>query len=112
MSNHLEVVAGGMRLVTLRGELDAHDAPGLRETFASAFDGAPAPVTVVLDLGQVTFLDSTVLGSIVGLLRRVREADGELRVVLPSAQAFRIFEITGLDTILDTYPTRAAALER
>jgi anti-sigma B factor antagonist len=111
-TNHVEVVAGGVRLVTLRGELDAHDAPGLRETFAAALDGAEAPATVVLDLGQVTFLDSTALGSIVGLLRRVREAGGELRVVLPSAPAVRIFEITGLDAILETYPTRAAALER
>ena len=111
MSNHVEVVAGGARLVTLRGELDAHDAPTMRETFATALDDAPAHARVVLDLGQVTFLDSTALGSIIGLLRRVREADGELRVVLPSAPAVRIFEITGLDGILETYPTRAAALE-
>ena len=111
MSEHFEVVDGGARLVTLRGELDAHDAPRLRATFADALEGAPAGVRVVLDLAQVSFLDSTALGSIVGLLRRVREADGELRVVLPCAPAVRIFEITGLDAILATYPTRVAALE-
>ena len=110
MSDHFEVVDGGTRLVTLRGELDAHDAPRLRATFADALAGAPAGTRVVLDLAQVSSLDSTAHGSIVGLLRRVREADGELRVVLPSPPAVRIFEITGLDTILATYPTRAAAL--
>lgn len=111
MSDHFEVVDGGTRLVTLHGELDAHDAPRLRATFASALEDAGAETRVVLDLAQVSFLDSTVLGSIVGLLRRVREAGGELRVVLPSPPAVRIFEITGLDAILATYPTRAAALE-
>jgi anti-sigma B factor antagonist len=111
MTDHFEIVNGGTRVVTLRGELDAHDAPTLRTTFSEALEAAPPQPRVVLDLTQVTFLDSTALGCIVGLLRRVGEADGELRVVLPGAPTVRIFEITGLDAILPTYPTRAAALE-
>lgn len=111
MGDHFEIVNGGTRVVTLRGELDAHDAPALRTMFSEAVEGAPAEPRVVLDLAQVTFLDSTALGCIVGLLRRVGEAEGELRVVLPGAPTVRIFEITGLDAIFRTYPTRAAALE-
>jgi len=77
MSGTLDGSQGGTVVVTLSGELDAHDAPGLRELFASAHERAQADdVSVLLDLTQVTFLDSTVLGSIVGLLRRVREAGG------------------------------------
>ena len=112
MGEHLEVSNGGdLIVVTLSGELDAHDAPRLRELFSAAVERAKAERgEVLLDLTQVTFLDSTVLGSIVGLVRRVREADGELGVVLPRGTALRIFQITGLDTILTTYPTRAAAL--
>jgi len=111
MGDYFEIVDGGTRVVTLRGELDAHDAPGLRGAFSEVVEGAPARTRVVLDLAQVTFLDSTALGCIVGLVRRVGEAEGELRVVLPGAPTVRIFEITGLDAILRTYPTRAAALE-
>ena len=112
MGEHLEVSGDGLTVVTLTGELDAHDAPRLRELVlrrGRALQGAERG-EVLLDLTQVTFLDSTVLGSIVGLVRRVREADGELGVVLPRGTALRIFEITGLDAILTTYPTRAAAL--
>jgi hypothetical protein len=47
----------------------------------------------------------------VGLLRRVREADGELRTVLPETTAKRIFEITGLVQALDVWPSREAATE-
>lgn len=110
MSEHFEIVQG-TTVVTLRGELDAHDASRLRTTFSEAMEDAPAAPRVVLDLAQVTFLDSTALGCIVGLLRRVGEAEGELRVVMPGAATVRIFEITGLDAVLQTYPTRAAALE-
>jgi anti-anti-sigma factor len=95
-------------VITLTGELDAHDAPELRTTFESAL--ATSPAVVVLDLAAVDFLDSTVLGAIVGLLRRQREAGAELRVVLPETTARRVFEITGLDAALDVRASRADAL--
>ena len=104
---HVEPVAGGL-VLTLRGELDAYDAPELRRAFADST--AQESRVVVLDLTGVSFLDSTVLGTIVGLQRRVREADGELRVVLPESEARRVFELTGLDRALDIRPSRDSAL--
>jgi anti-sigma B factor antagonist len=95
--------------VALSGELDAYDAPSLRDAFGELVRKQPA-ATVVLDLVSVTFLDSTALGTIVGLLRRVREGGGELRVVLPETAARRIFEVTALDRALDIWPSRDAAL--
>ena len=105
---HLEPFEGGL-VLTLSGELDAYDAPALRTAFAdAAADGSAS--AVVLDLTTVSFLDSTALGTIVGLLRRVRERGGELRVVLPETEARRIFELTSLDRSLDVRPDRASAL--
>ncbi len=100
-------------VVTLRGELDAHDAPRLKAELATGIDGAARLATgprLVVDLTGVAFLDSTVLGTIVGALRRVREAEGELVAVLPETPARRIFEITGLDQVLSVQPSRAEAL--
>jgi len=111
-SGELEV-AGGSAIVTLRGELDAHDAPRLREMFAGALERASAAgghPRLVLDLRAVDFLDSSALGAMVGALRRTREAGGELAVVLPEGQARRIFEITGLEGVLDVRETREEAL--
>lgn len=104
-------------IVTLRGELDAHDAPRLRDVFTAAVEGLSAEPDrderrLVLDLTGVAFLDSTVLGTMIGALRRVRETGGELRVVLPETPARRIFDITGLQSVLDIYATREAALGR
>ena len=100
-------------VVTLRGELDAHDAPRLRSDLVTAVERGERTgerPRVVLDLAGVAFLDSTVLGTIVGALRRAREAEGELLVVLPETPARRIFEITGLDQVLSISPSRADAL--
>jgi anti-sigma B factor antagonist len=96
-------------VVTLRGELDAYDAPSLRRAFSELTDGKNG-IQVVLDLAAVSFLDSTALGTLVGLLRRVRENGGELRVVLPETAARKIFEVTSLDKALDVWPSREAAL--
>jgi anti-sigma B factor antagonist len=105
---HVEQFEDGV-VLTLSGELDAYDAPTLRSAFADAVAVGDASV-IVLDLAAVSFLDSTALGSIVGLLRRVREAGGELRVLLPESDARRIFELTALDVVLDVHPSRASAL--
>ena len=94
-------------VITLSGELDAYNAPELRSTFERVLETEPA--VVVIDLTSVTFLDSTVLGAIVGLLRRVREQGGELRTVLPDTTARRIFEITNLVAALDVWPSREDA---
>jgi anti-sigma B factor antagonist len=106
--------AVGAAVVTLHGELDAHDAPRLRDQFAgalAALDGIGSP-RLVLDLTAVEFLDSTALGTMIGALRRTREAGGEMVVVLPETSARRIFEITGLDSVLEVRATRHAALQR
>jgi len=102
----VESLASGA-VVTLSGELDAFDAPDLRRAFETVLETRPA--LVVLDLTAVTFLDSTILGALVGLLRRLRETGGELRTVLPETTARRVFEITGLDAALDVWPSRRDA---
>jgi len=99
----------GAYVVTLRGEIDAFTAPGLRDDMHRLVEEQDANV-VVVDLSKVTFLDSSALGALVGLLRRLRERDGQLRIVQPATAARRIFEHTGLDAVLDLYEDRSSAL--
>ena len=96
-------------VVTPHGEIDAFTAPELRLELRRLIevDGAH---TVVVDLTVVTFLDSSALGTLVGALRRLRERDGNLRIVRPASTADRIFALTGLDTVLDLYSTRRDAV--
>ena len=54
-----------------------------------------------LDLGQVTFLTSTVLGKLVGLHKRVRAAGGELVLLNVAGGVYEVFAVTRLDQVLD-----------
>lgn len=96
-------------VVTLRGEIDAFTAPELRVELHRLTEVDEAQI-VVVDLTLVTFLDSSGLGTLVGALRRLRERDGNLRIVRPASSADRIFALTGLDTVLDLYATRDDAI--
>jgi anti-sigma B factor antagonist len=102
-------IVGDVHVVTLHGEIDAFTAPSLRDDLRALVEDTGA-LTVLVDLAAVTFLDSSALGALVGVVRRLRERGGQLRIVQPHTAAARIFELTGLDAVLDLYEDRAAAL--
>ena len=98
----------GVVLFVLVGEVDLHVAPELRSRLTAAIDeGADY---LVLDLSRVTFMDSMALGILLGALKRLRPAGGELRLVAPGPDLRRIFEITLLDQVFTINATRHEAL--
>jgi anti-sigma B factor antagonist len=101
-------VDGGMPVIALSGEHDLSTAPELR---ARLHDLAEANA-VIIDLDETTFVDSSILGVLVGGLRRARESDVPFGIVL-SGDAHpairRIFELTGLHDVFPIYPSRAQA---
>ncbi len=64
---------------------------------------------VIINLSKVEYLDSTGLGVLIGGLKRLREAGGNLVLVAPGMRIQRIFEITGLNKIFDIYATEEEA---
>jgi anti-sigma B factor antagonist len=92
-----ERVDHGLPVIAITGEIDVATAPQLRESLHGVI--AQGHATVVLDLLGVTFLDSTALGVLVGGLKRCRELDGELHIVVTDARIRKIFEITGLNKV-------------
>jgi anti-sigma B factor antagonist len=85
----------GWTVVTVHGEIDVATSPTLRECLIDLVNGGAT--RLVLDLEAVDFLDSTGLGTIVSLLKRVRTHGGDLRLVCTEARIRRLFEITGLE---------------
>ena len=99
----------GATVVEVAGELDLHSAPQLRAELARAIESG-APPRIVVDLGGVTFLDSTGVGVLVGALKRAREAGGKLHFCNAQPRVNRVFEITGLLGALPLFSTREDAL--
>jgi anti-sigma B factor antagonist len=96
----------GTAVVSAAGELDAYAAPDL----AAAFVRVTGEDRLIVDLGAVSFLDSTALGVVVRTIRAVDERRDRARIVLPTGPARRIFEITTLDRVLPVAHDRAEAL--
>jgi anti-sigma B factor antagonist len=67
--------------------------------------------TVVVDLTDTTFIDSTTLGVLVGGVKRLRPDGGQLVLVCSDRNITKIFEITGLDKVFTIHATLAEAVE-
>ena len=88
---------GDCAVLRVTGEVDVYTAPALRERLLDlAAEGA---VHVVADMSRVDFLDSTGLGVLVGGLKRLREHDGSLTLVISATRILRLFEMTGLTRV-------------
>ena len=101
------VVRDGLGLIELSGEVDLYTAPRFKDDLIALIDEGVA--RVVIDLSQVTFIDSTALGVIIGGVKRLHERDGSLALVAVSRPVVRILDITGLNRVLTIFDTREAA---
>ena len=99
---------GDAQIVVVTGDVDLHTAPALREQLASLADSGER--RFIVDLTDVTFLDSMGLGVLVGAKKRITERDGGIDLVVSRPEIRRVFEITMLDEIFGLFDNRAAAL--
>jgi anti-sigma B factor antagonist len=88
-------------VVEAAGEIDVATSPLLRAELAALLERAPESIT--LDLGAVSFIDSSGLGVLVGALKGLREHNpaGDMRVLHPQDAVRKVFDITGLDNLFD-----------
>jgi len=105
----LELEAGGTAAhpeIKARGEIDVATSPRLRSALHDRFARGAEDIT--LDLSDVTFIDSSGLGVLVGALKQFRDqakgsggdaCDGTLRIVGAREPVRKVFEVTGLSSV-------------
>ena len=98
----------GTIVLAVHGDADLKGAEELESRLAEVIEERPA--AVVLDLSEVTFVDSMILGVLVQGRKRLRAGGGRLRIVAPRAEIRRIFELTHLDRLFELDSTREQAL--
>ena len=96
-------------LVVAKGELDLSATPRLSTVLAMA--SASPGGRLVLDLSDVTFIDSTALGTILKAAAQLEETRTSLAVVVPEGPVRRLLEMTNLTQRFRLFATRAEALE-
>ncbi len=115
-------LANGTRVVVLAGELDLYRAPEIEEALAQAIEpprdgderrgrcGALSadrgrnahyePRCLIVDLREVSFLDSTTLAILLAASRRERARGNEFVVLVGPRTPTTVFEVTGFDRLL------------
>ncbi len=85
--------------VAVRGELDVATSPRLRTELTVLL--ARGATDITLQFGDVSFVDSSGLGVLVGTYKRMREeGTGSIRIVGAQPSVRKVFEITGLESAL------------
>ena len=97
-----------LALVSASGELDLYSAGCLRARIEEA-DTVGAD-TVLVDLSEISFLDSAGLGVLVQETERLEGRGHSLVLVTNDPRTRRVVEVTGLNRVLRTYATLQDAL--
>ena len=97
----------GAVVVTLAGELDLYNADEVR---GALLDACAGEASLVVDLEDVRFIDSTALGVLIEARSRMEDRSG-FRLAAPGLETRRALEVSGLDRHFLVHDTLAEALE-
>jgi anti-sigma B factor antagonist len=93
--NHSLSQESGNTVLRVQGELDALSCPDIRPVLDALVNDGNAAVTV--DLSELRLIDSSGVGALVSLYKRVRANGGEVRFVGVKAQPLVVFKLLRLD---------------
>ncbi|NJN85353.1 MAG: STAS domain-containing protein [Leptolyngbyaceae cyanobacterium SL_7_1] len=101
-------VRDNCQLFRLAGLLDAFSEPTFRKVMEKCVEDGPA--NVILDLSQIDFVDSSGLGALVQLVKKVQGAGGKLQIVT-NPRVTQTVKLVRLEQFLSLQPSVDIALE-
>ena len=96
-------------IVDAEGEIDVNRSTAFQQDLLELLDEKPE--RVVINLADVSYMDSSGIASLVKLLSRVRKGGTSLHLVALTDRVRSVFEITRLDTVFDIRASVEEALE-
>ncbi len=101
-------VVGGVPVVTAPEEIDVTNAGMLRSALLTA--AANGHGTLVVDMTQTLFCDSSGLHTLIAAHKRAEAEGHEVRLVIPGTAVLRVFALTGMDRVIPNFASLAEAL--
>lgn len=95
-------------ILELAGRFDAYEEPQVKQWLAR--EAASAPAQLIVNLSEVSFVDSTALATLVQGMKHCREQNGDLYLCHLQQPVRIIFELTRLDKAFKIFTDEAAAI--
>jgi anti-sigma B factor antagonist len=100
---------GDVFICRLEGEIDFNNSPELRKSFIELIESGAEKV--ILDLEKVIYVDSSGLATLVEMLQKLKNANGQLKLANLQEKVKSVFEITKLERIFEIYPQIQQAID-
>lgn len=97
-----------IQIIAPQGRLDSNQIPIFRAEVDALIGNTAA--LLLIDLSQVPFVDSAGLGSIVSILKALRNQGGDVALCALSEGVKILFKLTRMDSVFEIYPDQAAFL--
>lgn len=105
----IEESRGKTTIVTMKGRLDSNMNKSF-ETRLLELSGS-AGASLVIDLGQVSYVSSAGLRVLLLVIRKVKAGKGKVALCAIQAQVKEVFDISGLTSVFSIHPTRDVAVQ-
>src|SRR6476469_2050350 len=98
------------KVIPLEGEIDLHISPRITTTLNAALKAQPH--NLVIDMGNVSYIDSSGLAVLIEAMQKVEKYGGKFALAGLQENVKPIFEIARLDQVFRIYPDVDSALSR
>ena len=98
------------KIIPLEGEIDLHVSPRITSTLNAAVKAKPR--TLVIDMENVSYIDSSGLAVLIEAMQKVEKYGGKFALAGLQENVKPIFEIARLDQVFQIYPDVDSALSR
>jgi anti-sigma B factor antagonist len=103
--------AGNAVVASLRGDIDLHNSPQVRTALLKYLD-ENKPQKLVLNLGEVPYMDSSAIAVLVEALQKMRKTGGKVFLTNLQPRVKGLLEIARLDSIFSVAATEEDALAK
>lgn len=98
----------GILICNINGDIDINSSPDIRKIFSELT--AKQEKKIIIDLSEVSYIDSSGLATLVEVLKKVKGYDGRLKLSNLADKVKGLFEITKLEKIFQIYDTVEGAI--
>ena len=103
-------MSDNLQVIRPRGRLDSNNSPALERQALDVIDGGAR--RLLIDFVDLQYISSAGLRAALAVAKRMNAAGGKLALCSLNPQIAEVFEISGVNTILDIHPSAESATAR